>query len=60
MQQMQPAKSVGRFLPTLFVIGFVIYLFTDPAGAAAAVKWAYEAVVTGGQQIAAFIKAFAN
>lgn len=33
---------------------------TDPAGAAAAVKWAYEAVVTGGQQIAAFIKAFAN
>ncbi|WP_170223399.1 hypothetical protein [Nonomuraea turkmeniaca] len=53
---MQPAKSVGRFLPTLFLIGFVIYLFTDPQGAAVAVKWGFESIVTGAQQFAEFIK----
>ncbi|TDE26429.1 hypothetical protein E1295_44355 [Nonomuraea mesophila] len=58
--QMQPAKSLGRFLPTLFLIGFVIYLFTDPAGAAVAVKWAFEATVSGAQQLAEFIKAVSN
>lgn len=54
---MQPAKSVSRVLPTLILIGFVIYLFTDPQGAAVALKWAIEAIVTGTQQFAAFIKA---
>ncbi|WP_113705179.1 hypothetical protein [Nonomuraea lactucae] len=58
--QMQPAKGVGRFLPTLFLIGFVIYLFTDPQGAAVAVKWAFEAIVTGAHQLAEFIKAISK
>ncbi|MCA2227388.1 MULTISPECIES: hypothetical protein [Nonomuraea] len=54
---MQPAKSLTRFLPTLVVIGMVIYLFTDPQGAAVAFKWAFEAIVTGAQQFAEFVKA---
>ncbi|MFI9552084.1 hypothetical protein [Nonomuraea endophytica] len=54
---MQPAKSVSRVLPTLVLIGFVIYLFTDPQGAAVALKWAIEAIVTGAQQLAEFVKA---
>ncbi|RBQ17802.1 hypothetical protein DP939_23370 [Spongiactinospora rosea] len=54
--QMQPAKSIGRFLPTLILIGFVIYLFTDPQGAAAAAKWVFQTVVTGAQQVAEFIR----
>ncbi|GAA3180674.1 hypothetical protein [Nonomuraea roseoviolacea] len=53
----QPAKSVGRFLPTLFVIGFVFYLFIDPPGAASVLKSAIGAVTTGAHQLAEFIRA---
>lgn len=54
---MQPAKSIGRFLPTLFLIGYGFYLFTDPQGAAVALKWAFESIGAGAQQFAEFIKA---
>jgi hypothetical protein len=54
---MQPVKSISRFLPTLIVLGTVIYIFTDPQGAAVAFKWAFQTVVDGGQQFAEFIRA---
>ncbi|MEU4230038.1 hypothetical protein AB0F17_37585 [Nonomuraea sp. NPDC026600] len=57
---MQPVKSVSRFLPTLILLGAVIYIFTDPQGAAVAFKWVFQTVVTGGQQFAAFIRAMAK
>ncbi|MFG3442712.1 hypothetical protein ACGF0J_36185 [Nonomuraea sp. NPDC047897] len=52
----QPAKSITRFLPTLFVIGTVIYIFTDPHGAAVAFKWAFQTITDGAQQFAEFIR----
>ncbi|MEU7863861.1 hypothetical protein [Nonomuraea sp. NPDC049141] len=53
---MQPVKSVGRFLPTLFLICVVIYVFTDPHGAALAFKWAFQTITTGAHQFAEFIR----
>ncbi|MEV0229331.1 hypothetical protein [Nonomuraea sp. NPDC050786] len=54
---MQPVKSVGRFLPTLILIVIVFYIFTDPQGAAVALKAAISAAMTGAQQMAEFLRA---
>lgn len=56
----QPAKSIGRFLPTLFLIGIAFYIFTDPQGAAVAFKWAFQTAVTGAEHFAEFIRAVAK
>ncbi|WP_219504672.1 hypothetical protein [Nonomuraea ceibae] len=56
---MQPVKSVGRFLPTLFLICIVFYIFTDPQGAAVAFKWAFQTATAGVQHFAEFIRAVA-
>jgi hypothetical protein len=54
---MQPVKSVSQFMPTLFLIGLAIYVFTDPQGAAVAFKWAFQTITDGAHQFAEFIKA---
>ncbi|WP_156325541.1 hypothetical protein [Nonomuraea sp. SBT364] len=57
---MQPVKSVGRFLPTLFLLCIVFYIFTDPQGAAVAFKWAFQTAAAGAQHFAEFIRAVAK
>jgi hypothetical protein len=57
---MQPVKSVSRFLPTLFLICIVFYIFTDPQGAAVAFKWAFQTATAGVQHFAEFIRAVAQ